>query len=70
MSPEELLALAIPEIEKLVEAEIANGKIGAEIRLALEEIKLLLTSKAADLKTLVQTADNIADAAEVAKFGK
>lgn len=70
MSPEELLILAIPEIEKIVEAEIVNGKIGAGVRLALEEIKLLLTSRSADLATLVESADAIADAAEIVKFGK
>ena len=72
MTESEILSLALqalPELEKLVAAEVKSGKAAGEIMLAIETLKLWLTSKTADLATLVSTADAIADAAEVAKFG-
>ena len=48
---------------------MSSGKAGAELKLAFETLNMWLTSKTADLATLVATADKIADAAEVVKFG-
>ena len=72
MTEAEILSLALqalPELEKLIAAEVKSGKAAAEIMLALETLKLWLTSKTADLATLVKTADAVADAAEIVKFG-
>lgn len=72
MSEAEILSLALqalPSLEKLIETEVSSGKAGAELRLAFETINMWLTSRTADLATLVNTADAIAEAAEVAKFG-
>ena len=73
MSEAEILSLALqalPALEKLIEAEVSSGKAGAELRLAFETLNLWLTSKTADLATLVKSADAIADASEIVKFGK
>ena len=72
MTESEILSLALqalPELEKLIAAEVKDGKATGEIMLAIETLKLWLTSKTADLATLVATADSVAEAAEVAKFG-
>jgi len=62
----------LPLLVKFLEDQVASGKVKAEIHLAAQAVHQWFCAYrcGGTREELIQTADEVADAAEIAKFGK
>ena len=62
---------ALPLLVKFLEEQVASGKARAEIHLAAQLVHDWFCGyRCGNRDALIKTADAVADAAEIAKFGK